>query len=63
MTKIGKKLIYFHYKIIHEFPSGEEAGPNGLVHRKVEDLIYNKVNGQDNLFEVKFDLKKTYFLV
>ena len=45
MTKIGKKFIHFHYKIFHEFPSGGQAGPNGLVHRKVEDLIYNKVNG------------------
>ena len=34
------------------FTSGDESGPNGLVHRKLEDLIYNKVNGQDDLFEV-----------
>ena len=45
------------------FSSGGQAGPNGLVHRKVEDLIYNKVNGQDNLFEVKFNLPKPYFIV
>jgi len=31
--------------------NSEEAGPNGLIHRKVEDLIFNKVNGQNNLFE------------
>ena len=38
--------------MIHNSFSGEESGPNGLVHRKLEDLIYNKVNGQDDLFEV-----------
>ena len=45
-------IFSWEEKLILKFASGDESGPNGIVHRKLEDLIYNKVNGQDDLFEV-----------
>lgn len=38
----------------------EESGPNGLVHRKLEDIVYNKVHGNGNLFEVSLACYCTY---
>ena len=37
--------------MIYLFSDEVGKGPNGLVHRKLEDMVYNQVHGEQNLFE------------
>ena len=42
----------------------EENGPNGIVHRKLEDIIFNKVHGESDLFaDVQEKVARTKFLI
>ena len=56
-------LIFIAVVLINK-PEDEDLGPNGIVHRKLEDIIFNKVNGQEDLFDdIHKKITRTKFLI
>ena len=57
-------LIFIVVVFIDKPEDDDEMGPNGIVHRKLEDIIFNKVNGQEDLFEeIHKKVARTKFLI